>query len=243
MKRYLSFDIETAKILPSEVKDILHHRPLGIACATAVAGDDTASTFRWHGWDADRRPAKQMAPGEAGQMVIDLMELSAKGYTLLTWGGAHFDFDVLAEESGRVNDCAALAKNHVDMLFHVLCSLGFLVSLQKAAEGMQLPGKKAGVSGAQAPTMWAEGRHEEVIQYCLQDAHLTLQVATKCELGRQLTWITQRGKAAQLKLPTGWLTVQEAYQLPLPDTSWMSDPISRDGAVRWLSLSRTGDSV
>ena len=79
------------------------------------------------------------------------------------------------------------------------------------------------------------GKHKEVIEYCLQDVRLTLQVAKKCELGRQLTWITQRGKAKQLGLPTGWLTVQEAYRLPLPDTSWMSDPISRDGAVRWLS--------
>jgi len=237
LKRYLSFDIETAKVLESEVKDILDHRPLGIACATAVAEDDTANTFRWHGWDADRRPAKQMSPDEVEQMVMDLMELSAKGYTLITWGGAHFDFDVLAEESGRVNDCAALAKNHVDMLFHVLCSLGYPVSLQKAAEGMKLPGKKAGVSGALAPTMWAAGQYEEVIQYCLQDAHLTLQVAKKCELNRQLTWITRRGTTGRLGLPNGWLTVQEAYQLPLPDTSWMDDPMSRDGAVRWLSLS------
>ena len=235
MKRYLSFDMETAKILPSEVKDILHHRPLGIACATAVAEDDINNTFRWHGWDADKRPAKQMSPKEAEKLVFDLMELSAKGYTLLSWGGTHFDFDVLAEESGRVNDCAALAKNHVDMLFHVLCSLGYPVSLQKAAEGMKLPGKKDGVSGALAPKMWEDGKHKEVIEYCLQDVRLTLQVAKKCELGRQLTWITQRGKAKQLGLPTGWLTVQEAYRLPLPDTSWMSDPISRDGAVRWLS--------
>jgi hypothetical protein len=235
LKRYLSFDIETAKILPSEAKDILQHRPLGIACATAVAEDDSANTFRWHGWDADRRPAKQMSPKEAEQLVMDLMELSAKGYTLLTWGGAGFDFDVLAEESGRVNECAALAKNHVDMLFHVLCSLGFPVSLQKASEGMKLPGKKAGVSGALAPTMWAAGQFEDVINYCIQDVHLTLQVAKKCELSRQLTWITQRGQAKQLGLPNGWLTVEAACQLPLPDTSWMTDPMLRDDVVRWLS--------
>ena len=240
MKRYLAFDMETAKILPSEVKDILQHRPLGIACAAAVAEDDPTNTFRWHGWDTDKRPAKQMSPTEAEKLVFDLMELSEKGYTLLTWGGTHFDFDVLAEESGRVNECAALAKNHIDMLFHVLCSLGHPVSLQKAAEGMKLPGKKAGVSGALAPTMWAAGQYEEVIQYCTQDTHLALQVARKCELSRQLTWITQRGKAKQLGLPDGWLTVEAAYHLPLPDTSWMSDPMSRDDSVRWLSLSRTG---
>ena len=93
MKRYLAFDMETAKILPSEVKDILQHRPLGIACAAAVAEDDPTNTFRWHGWDTDKRPAKQMSPTEAEKLVFDLMELSEKGYTLLTWGGTHFDFD------------------------------------------------------------------------------------------------------------------------------------------------------
>ena len=234
MKRYLSFDIETAKVLPADVRDVLKHRPLGIACATAVAEDDTTKTFRWHGWDSNKCPAGQMTPKEAEKMVTDLMELSAKGYTLLTWGGTHFDFDVIAEESGRVNECAALAKNHVDMLFHIFCSLGYFVSLQKAAEGMRLPGKKAGISGALAPEMWAAGQHEEVLEYCLQDAHLTLQVARQCEQSRRLAWITQRGSKKELALPNGWLTVQEACRLALPDTSWMDAPISRDNIIRWL---------
>lgn len=234
MKRYLSFDIETARELPDGVKDILQHRPLGIACATAVAEDDTANSFRWHGWDENKRPAGQMSPGEAEKLVLDLMDFSAKGYTLITWGGTHFDFDVLAEESGRVNDCAALAKNHIDMLFHIFCTRGFPVSLQKAAEGMGLPGKKAGVSGALAPAMWAAGRYEEVIEYCAQDARLALQVAMQSEQSQRFYWITQRGTRGELALPGGWLKVQDACRLPLPDTSWMDAPMSRDDMTRWL---------
>jgi hypothetical protein len=61
LKRYLSFDIETARELPDGIKDILQHRPLGIACATAVAEDDTANSFRWHGWDENQQPASQMS--------------------------------------------------------------------------------------------------------------------------------------------------------------------------------------
>jgi len=234
MKRYLSFDMETAKVLPADTKDLLQHRPLGIACATAVAEDDTTNSFRWNGWDISKRPANQMTPKEAEQLVIDLMDLSAKGYTLLTWGGTSFDFDVLAEESGRVNECASLAKNHVDMLFHIFCSLGYPVSLQKAAEGMRLSGKKTGISGALAPSMWAAGQYEEVLEYCMRDSNLTLQIAKQCERSRQFAWITQRGTTRQLALPNGWLTVQEAYHLPLPDISWMEDPKSRDDIIRWL---------
>ena len=34
-RRYLAFDTETAKVLPEAVRDVLEHRPLGIACAQA----------------------------------------------------------------------------------------------------------------------------------------------------------------------------------------------------------------
>lgn len=240
MRRYLSFDIETSKVLPADIKDVLQYHPLGICCATAVAEDDATNSFRWHGWDINKRPAKQMTSNEAAKLVIDLMDLSEKGYTLLTWGGTGFDFDVLAEESGKVNECASLAKNHVDMLFHIFCLLGYFISLQKAADGMRLPGKKAGISGALAPSMWAEGQCEQVIDYCMQDAHLTLQIARQCEHSRQLTWITQRGTTRQLALSNGWLTVQEAYRLPFPDTSWITNPTSRDNIIRWLFKDNPG---
>jgi len=35
-RRYLAFDMETAKVLPPDVTDVLAHRPLGITCAAAV---------------------------------------------------------------------------------------------------------------------------------------------------------------------------------------------------------------
>ena len=32
---------------------------------------------------------------------------------------------------------------------------------------------------------------------------------------------------------SAWLTVEEAIRLPLPDTSWMNDPIARDEFISW----------
>ncbi len=233
MRRYLAFDIETAKLLPEGVDDILAHRPLGIVCAAAAASD-LEKPIIWHGRDESGRPSGRMTREEAARMVGDLEALIAQGYTLVTWNGLGFDFDILAEEAGQVKECATLAVSHVDMLFHVLCGLGHLIGLEKAAQGMLLEGKKAGISGAAAPAMWAEGRYDEVLAYCVQDARLTLQLAETCETRSQLAWRTQKGTVRRLPLPHGWLTVREAAKLPLPDTSWMTNPPARERFLGWV---------
>ena len=233
MKRFLAFDIETAKILPEKVDDLLAYRPLGIACAAAMASDFQQPLI-WHGQDESGHPTPQMTSMEAAQLVLKLSDLASQGYTICTWNGLGFDFDVLAEESGRREDCARLAQNHVDMLFHFLCSQGYLISLQRASEGMHLTGKREGISGAKAPVLWAAGRYKEVLEYCVQDVRLTLQLAEACERSRHLTWITQKGKLKKMSLSNGWLTVNKAKTLPLPDTSWMNAPPSRERFLRWI---------
>ena len=37
-----------------------------------------------------------------------------------------------------------------------------------------------------------------------------------------------------MALGEGWLTVSEALGLPLPDTSWMSDPWPRERFTGWM---------
>ena len=233
MRRFLAFDIETAKVVPEAASDILAHRPLGIACAAAAA-EDLPQPLVWHGRNDAGGITGRMTPQEAARLATDLKAFAEQGYTLLTWNGLGFDFDVLGEESHHVKLCAQLAAGHVDMLFHVLCARGHLVSLQKAAEGMRLPGKKAGISGEVAPALWATGRHEEVLQYCIQDVRLTLQLAEACEREGRFSWLTQRGTVRQMPLSSGWLTVVEADGLPLPDTSWMSAPPTRDRFLGWV---------
>jgi hypothetical protein len=228
----VAFDIETARQLPEDVTDILAHRPLGVACAAAFL-EDRQETRIWHGRTAEGSPAPRMAREEVCKMVADLTALVADGYTLLTWNGLGFDFDVLAEESGMDRECAELAVEHVDPLFHAVCTLGYPLSLQKASEGMNLPGKLAGMSGSEAPARWAEGRHSEVLEYVTQDVSATLELAVACEKRRELAWITRRGTRRYLPIPEGWLRVREARLLPVPDTSWMSDPPNRERYTGW----------
>jgi hypothetical protein len=181
-----------------------------------------------------------MSQGEARNVVRGLVNLVAEGYTLLTWNGLGFDFDVLAEESGSYHECRELALNHVDMMFHVFCDRGFPVKLEKAAQGLGIPGKPPGMSGPLAPQLWAQGHYQDVVDYVIQDVRIALQIALKCERQRRFQWITQKGDSKSMDLPQGWLTARDALRLPEPDTSWMDSPIPRHRLTQWLNFRGDG---
>lgn len=232
-RRFLAFDIETAKRLPGDFSDWRKHRPLGICCAATVVGG-TGEARLWHGVGDDERPAARMTATELAELVKHLLDMSRQGYAIVSWNGLQFDFDVLAEESQLWDECRELASRHVDMMFQVVCQLGHLLSLDAAAKGMGLGGKTEGMSGLLAPELWARGEFDQVLQYVEQDARCTVELAEASESDRQLRWISQRGKSCDMPLPKGWLSVCEALKLPLPDTSWMTDPIKRERITEWL---------
>jgi hypothetical protein len=162
-----------------------------------------------------------------------LSEKVERGYTLLTWNGVGFDLDILAEESGMRKECNRLTLAHVDMMFHVLCRLGYGVSLDAAARGTGVDGKPEGMNGKLAPTLWAEGKREEVLRYVAQDVRTTLELARVCESWGERRWVARSGKVRCMTLGEGWLTVREALGLPLPDTSWMDEPWPRERFTGW----------
>jgi len=233
-RKYVAFDIETAKEVPGDDFNWRPHRPLGICCAAALP-DGAEQPILWHGKTPHGEPAPRLSQAEARQLVNDLVGWVADGYTLLTWNGLGFDLDVLAEEADSHQQCKALAVNHVDMMFHVFCDRGFPVALEKAAEALRIPGKPSGMSGVLAPRLWAQGRYRDVLDYVSQDAKMALQIAVMCEERRRFDWITRRGATSSVQLPRGWLTVQEALRLPEPDTSWMDNPIPRHDFTDWLA--------
>jgi hypothetical protein len=48
--------------------------------------------------------------------------------TVVTWNGVGFDFDVLAAEAQMLAECRALALAYVDIMFNVVCRLGYGVA-------------------------------------------------------------------------------------------------------------------
>ena len=232
-RKYLAFDIETVKIYPKgdQWQD---HRPLGLACAAATA-QDLPSPLTWFTTNPDGSIADAMSPQDTSALLRDLLLYTAQqGYTLLTWNGLGFDFDVLAEESDDPRLCGELALNHIDMMFQFFCRQGYPISLQTAAEGMNTQPKTEGLSGDLAPELWASGQRQQVVDYCAQDTRATLDLALECDRQGRIGWTSRSGRSNNLFLPAGWLTVAQARRIPPPDTSWMTDPIPREQFTNWL---------
>ena len=232
--KYLAFDIETAKILPDNSGSLFDHRPLGITCAATWCNDmPTADTF--HSKSEDGTPIPQMTVQDLTTFIGHLKNKVDAGYTVLTHNGLGFDFDILAEESGQVEDCRDLALGHIDMMFHFFCGKGFPIGLNAAAQAIGAS-KPENVDGSLAPQLWRDGDHQTVLDYVAQDCRLTLDIAEASDRTKTISWITKKGSRSSFGLPDGWLTVREVLELPLPDTSWMDNAWPRSKFTDWLGM-------
>jgi len=119
-------------------------------------------------------------------------------------------------------------------MFRVLCRLGYGVRLDAAAGGTGVDGKPKGMNGKLAPALWAEGKREDVLRYVGQDVRTTLNLAAVCESCGVFRWVTRSGRLRTMPLSQGWLAVEEARSLPLPDTSWTDEPWLRERFTGWM---------
>jgi len=230
-KKYCGFDIETAKILPEDFDDLHDHRPLGISCA-AIWREDKERAEVFYSKNSDDNAAEKMSANDLSTFIDLLIDKSRQGYTIVTHNGLGFDFDILAEESGRFDDCRDLALNHIDMMFHFFCGKGFPIGLNAAAKSIGIS-KPEDIDGAIAPQLWKDGKHQQVLDYVAQDCRLTLDIALTSEKNKKITWITRKGSTSSFALPVGWLSVTDALNLPLPDTSWMDNAWERSKFTAW----------
>jgi hypothetical protein len=237
-----AFDLEIAKELPEDASDWKAHRPLGISCAAIqLSHEDPRGQTLLH------YAGPQMTNDECQVLVAELAGLAGDGYTLVTWNGLGFDWDVLAEESGLHAECARLALAHVDLMFIVVAIKGHYLALDTACRGMGVKGKLKsvtlgdgqvleGMSGAMAPALWAQGEHQAVLDYLADDVRSTLELAQAIERYRALRWISRRGRANRIAVPQLY-SVEACLQLPLPDTGWMTSPPSRSQMTAWMTQS------
>jgi hypothetical protein len=232
-RKYLAFDIEIVKPIPVGTQDWKSFRPLGISCAATFDGE--GEPILWHGRTDTGEIAPHMNREDSARLVNFLAASAHDGLTVLTWNGLGFDFDILAEESGESEACRLLALNHVDMMFHLFCCLGYALSLDRAAHGMGLPGKTPGMTSDMAPVYWAQGRYWEVMKYVAQDVRTTLNLALEADQRGMIQWSSKQGVLQKLPLPQGWLTAAQAMALPEPDTSWMRQPWRRSRFTSWFN--------
>ncbi len=228
---FVAFDLEIAKPIPGDFNQWRLQRPLGISCAGLAF--DGSETQVWYGKREDGAIAERMSREEAARMVGYLVQAAEKGWEIVTWNGLGFDFDVLAEESGRWEDCKRLALQHTDMMFHLFCEKGYPLALDKAAKGMGLAGKTPGMTGEMAPILWQAGKYAQVLEYVKQDVLTTLELGKAGMQAGRLRWLSSRGSPQAMDLRKGWLKVGEARKLPAPDVSWMRTPMRREDFWAW----------
>ena len=246
---FVAFDMEIARPVP-DGPDILAGRP-GIACAAiAREGEPQADVLFDPAVSPELFDPATHAMTSAGALrILDvLVQAASRGDRIVTWNGAGFDFRLLADETGRRAECARLARGSVDMMFQVLCERGHPLALDTALKGAGLPpklgevrlrsGDVSRIDGAAAPAFWQAGEYAAVMEYCAADTMGTLALAVVCQRSRRLAWVSQKGRPNEIPLRNGWLTVEQCLALPLPDTSWMTRPMSRDGVVGWTAPSR-----
>jgi hypothetical protein len=246
---FVAFDVEIAKPVP-DGPDILAHNP-GIACAAIAREGGAPASILFDPAESPELfdPATRALTRDGSLRILAALEEAVgRGDTLVTWNGAGFDFRLLADETGRHADCVRLVMASVDMMFQVLCERGHPLSLDAALKGSGLPpkmdqvtlrsGEAIHINGAEAPRYWQAGEYAAVAAYCAADAERTAALAAACQRSRQLAWVSQKGRPNQVYLRTGWLTVEQCLALPLPDTSWMTRPMSREDVLAWTNPSR-----
>lgn len=232
---YACFDLEIARILPDDVDDLLAHSPLGITCAAlAVSGRD--EPLIWQG-------APQLSRAECQAIVRTLQEYAAQGYTIVTWNGCGFDFRVLAEESGLATECGALALDHVDLMMIVTFTKGWFLGFDKALKGAGLEGKTKAMRtrdgstvtqiGKNAPSLWAAGEYDVVLEYLKQDVTQLLRLAENVAKTHTIRWTSNNGKPLFVEVRR-MHTARECFRIPVPDTSWMSHPPTREKFTEWI---------
>jgi hypothetical protein len=255
-----AFDLEIAKEVEGE--DWQLQRPLGISCA-AAAWHPRESSKIWNslmwfaGDDFTNQPwSGAMTGNQCRKIVKDLQDMVADGATIVTVNGLGFDFAILAEESGMVEECADLALNHhCDLMLMSVCYHGWPVGLDALAAGAGVEGKLHqvalndgtlldGMGGAMAPRMWAQGEYEAVLAYLKDDVRATLETAVVAVKRSELRWKSKKGRGWGVDLlysgdtaeghPICRLpTVSEMLAWERPDTSWMDNPMNPDELAAW----------
>lgn len=236
-KPFASFDLEIATDL-SDDKSIDHwqdYAPLGISCA-ALKMEGIDDVIFWEG-----KP--RMSKAACIDLMKNLRSIMNK-YDLITWNGASFDFRVLAFESDFIPECGYLALNSIDMMLEVVFRKGHYLALDTALSGMGIGSKlhevrlNSGVlindmSGAMAPLMWAAGEYDAVLEYLRYDVIRPLELAQKILDVGYLKWKSKKGFPQQIDIDS-LVPAYQLFNLPLPDTSWMSTPPKRESFFEWI---------
>ena len=229
----VAFDIETANLIDlAPGQDLDSAGPLDISCAAAVT--DSGALRHWYMKDERGAPHGTLDASTAREMLAWLREQQLGGAKVCAWNGLSFDLRWIAHAAGDRKLAAEVALDLYDPMFQFVCQRGFPIGLASVGEALGI-GEKKLMSGADAPREWAQGDRRKVLDYVAGDCRITEAIVARIEELREVRWKTKKGTISRESFPR-LLKVRECLALPLPDTSWMSEPISRSKFHAWLEL-------
>ncbi|HTF90111.1 MAG TPA: ribonuclease H-like domain-containing protein [Planctomycetota bacterium] len=227
----ISFDIEIADeidLAPGE--DLDQHGPFQISCAAAIT--DCGRLKHWYARDNSGLVARSLDSGGARAVLVHLREAQQSGAMICAWNGLSFDLRWLGHAAADMPLAREVALDLFDPMFQFFVLRGFPVGLASVAAGLGIDEKKL-MHGADAPKEWARGNHQAVLDYVAGDCKLTDTVIARILAAGEIRWRTKKGSLSAQAMPR-LLAVRELLDAPLPDTSWMSEPMPRAKFTKWL---------
>lgn len=225
----LAFDLEIAKSLVTD-EDWKDRASMGISCASTITTNDRTPKLWFEGMDdstysvhPDKALPHAMSTYTAVDLASYLLDMHACGWTVVTWNGAGFDFEVLAhavQQKRWAKEVAHLALQHVDPWYQMRAEFGYGIKLDVAARALGVGGKTEGMTGALAPILWtgilpdvgpketqeqdraiaklglkpgSRSAQELCLEYVAQDAVCTLEVYEAILKVGAFKWTTARG--------------------------------------------------
>lgn len=228
----LAFDIETANVFdlqPGEDLDDYGPFDITVAATHLVGGDERL----WLTTTPDGKLGPNMSQAKAQEFLGYLELMQRQGHAIVAWNGLSFDLRWIAHVAGDLGAARRIAMKMYDPMFQFFKLKGYPIGLGKVGEGFGIEMKKL-MSGADAPKQWKAGNHQAVCDYVVGDTRLTAQIVAEIERQGFVRWITARGKASAERMPK-LRTVEDCLNDPMPDQSWMDEPIQEERFTGWLS--------
>lgn len=228
----LAFDIETSNIFelgPGDDLDDFGPFDISVAATHLVGGEEKL----WLTTAANGAMGPNLSKSKAAELLGYLEQMQRQGHAIVAWNGLSFDLRWIGHVADDVGTARRIALRMYDPMFQFFKIKGFPVALGKVGEGLGIQMQKL-MHGSDAPKQWKAGNHQAVCDYVIGDTRLTAQIVHEIQRQGAIRWITQRGKLTEV--PVRQLrTVEDCINDPMPDQSWMGEPILEEKFTGWLS--------
>lgn len=222
----VGFDLEITGPLPEGVhwKEV---QDLAVSCA-ALSDAVKKSGMLWYS-----APGNNAITHDACRGMLNMLHRLSRDHQIIIWNGLGFDLPFLARMTGEWEKAAETIMRCYDPCYAALKLFGWPIGLDKTCIGFGVPGKPEDMDGLKAVSMWAKPlQRPKVLEYVIQDAAAAAMLGKLIAQSGEIRW--QARSLALNSKPMPWLPVEEFYKLPMPDQSWMTDPLTEKHFTWWL---------